>query len=160
VSAEFAPRGTGGPDGELDELYQEVILDHNRRPRNFRVLDGGRSAEGYNPLCGDRLRVYVRVDDGVISDVSFQGSGCAISKASASLMTESIRGKTTAEARVLFERFQRMITASADAPVDRLGKLAALAGVRKFPVRVKCASLAWHTLQAAVQARDEVVSTE
>ena len=160
MSAEFTPRGTGGPDGDLDELYQEVILDHNRRPRNFRVLDGGRSAEGYNPLCGDRLRVYLRVDDGVISDVSFQGSGCAISKASASLMTESIRGKTTAEAGALFERFQRMITASADAPVDRMGKLAALAGVRKFPVRVKCASLAWHTLQAAVQARDEIVSTE
>jgi nitrogen fixation NifU-like protein len=124
------------------------------------VLDGGRSAEGYNPLCGDRLKVYLRVDDGMVSDVSFQGSGCAISKASASLMTESIRGKTTAEARVLFERFQRMITAQADAPVDHLGKLAALAGVRKFPVRVKCASLAWHTLQAAMQARDEVVSTE
>ena len=160
MSAEFAPRGSGGPDGELDELYQEVILDHNRRPRNFRVLDGGRSAEGYNPLCGDRLKVYLRVDDGMVSDVSFQGSGCAISKASASLMTESIRGKTTAEARVLFERFQRMITAQADAPVDHLGKLATLAGVRKFPVRVKCASLAWHTLQAAMQARDEVVSTE
>lgn len=145
---------------ELQELYQEVILDHNRRPRNFRALEDGRRAEGYNPLCGDRLTVYLRVDDNVIKDVSFQGSGCAISKASASLMTESVKGKTIAEAGALLERFQRMITASADAPLDDLGKLTVLAGVRQFPIRVKCASLAWHTLRAAADARDEVVSTE
>jgi len=145
---------------ELDELYQEVILDHNRRPRNFRALDAGQKAEGFNPLCGDRITVYLSVDDGVIRDVAFQGSGCAISKASASLMTESVKGKTVAEAQALFERFQQMITARADAPVDNLGKLTVLAGVRQFPVRVKCASLAWHTLRAAVDARNEVVSTE
>jgi nitrogen fixation NifU-like protein len=145
---------------ELQELYQEVILDHNRRPRNFRVLEGGRKAEGYNPLCGDRLTVFLRIDNGVISDVSFQGSGCAISKASASLMTESIKGKSVTDATVLFKRFQQMITAPPDSPVDQLGKLTVLAGVRQFPVRVKCASLAWHTLQAAIEARDETVSTE
>ncbi|MGH9348290.1 MAG: Fe-S cluster assembly sulfur transfer protein SufU [Vicinamibacterales bacterium] len=145
---------------ELQELYQEVILDHNRRPRNFRAIEGGRKAEGYNPLCGDRLTLYLRVDNALIKDVSFQGSGCAISKASASLLTESVKGKTIAEAEALFDRFQRMITAPADAPPDDLGKLTVLAGVRQFPVRVKCASLAWHTLRAAVEARDEVVSTE
>jgi nitrogen fixation NifU-like protein len=145
---------------ELHELYQEVILDHNRRPRNFRVLAGGRTAEGFNPLCGDRLRVYLRVDDGVITDVSFQGSGCAISKASASLMTESVKGKTIAEAGALFNRFQQMITSPPDSPVDQLGKLTVLAGVRQFPIRVKCASLAWHTLHAAMNAGDGVVSTE
>lgn len=145
---------------ELQDLYQQVILDHNRRPRNFRVLEGGRRAEGYNPLCGDRLTVYLRVEDGVITDASFQGSGCAISKASASLMTESIKGQTIAEADRLFNRFQQMIMAPPDSPADRLGKLTALAGVRQFPIRVKCASLAWHTLRAAMDARDEVVSTE
>jgi nitrogen fixation NifU-like protein len=156
---------------ELQELYQEVILDHNRRPRNFRVLEGGRTAEGFNPLCGDRLTVYVKVDGSVIQDVSFQGSGCAISKASASLMTESVKGKNVSDAARLFERFQQMITAPPDTPVeerregvpgdrDRLGKLEALAGVRQFPIRVKCASLAWHTLRAALDSRGEVVSTE
>jgi nitrogen fixation NifU-like protein len=145
---------------DLQELYQEVILDHNRRPRNFRAIEGGRRAEGYNPLCGDRLTLYLRVDNGIIEDVGFQGSGCAISKASASLLTESVKGKTIAEADALFNRFQRMITAPAEAPPDDLGKLSVLAGVRQFPVRVKCASLAWHTLRAAVEARDEVVSTE
>jgi nitrogen fixation NifU-like protein len=145
---------------ELQDLYQEVILDHNRQPRNFRALEQGRKAEGYNPLCGDRLAIYLRIENGVIADVSFQGSGCAISKASASLMTESVKGKSVAEARNLFSRFHQMITAPSDSPVERLGKLEALAGVRRFPVRVKCASLAWHTLQAALDARDEVVSTE
>jgi nitrogen fixation NifU-like protein len=145
---------------ELQELYQEVILDHNRQPRNFRVLDNGRKAEGYNPLCGDRLTVYLRVEHDVIADISFYGSGCAISKASASLMTESIKGKSVADAKVLFNSFQQMITAPPDSPVDRLGKLTALAGVRQFPIRIKCASLAWHTLQAAIDARDETVSTE
>ena len=147
-------------NAELQDLYQEVILDHNRRPRNFRVLDPGCKAEGYNPLCGDRLTVYLRIEDGTIADASFQGSGCAISKASASLMTESIKGKSVADAEALFARFQRMITAAPDSPVDQIGKLTALAGVRQFPVRVKCASLAWHTLQAALRARDAVVSTE
>jgi nitrogen fixation NifU-like protein len=145
---------------ELQDLYQEVILDHNRRPRNFRAMEGGRRAEGYNPLCGDRLTVYLRVDNDVIRDVSFQGSGCAISKASASLLTESVKGKTIAEADALFDRFQGMITGPTEAPLDDLGKLTVLAGVRRFPVRVKCATLAWHTLRAAVEARDEVVSTE
>jgi nitrogen fixation NifU-like protein len=166
VSADSPSRGApksgdaSGADAGLQDLYQEVILDHNRRPRNFRALEGGRRAEGYNPLCGDRLTVYLRVDDGVIADVSFQGSGCAISKASASLMTESVKGKTVAEAVALFDRFQQMITAPADRPVDQMGKLTALAGVRQFPIRVKCASLAWHTLRGALGARDEVVSTE
>jgi nitrogen fixation NifU-like protein len=145
---------------DLQELYQEVILDHNRRPRNFRAMTDGRNAEGYNPLCGDRLVVYLRLKDDVIKDVSFQGSGCAISKASASLMTDSVKGKTLAEAEALFDRFHDMITAPSDTPLDGLGKLAVLAGVRQFPVRVKCASLAWHTLRAAAEARDEVVSTE
>jgi nitrogen fixation NifU-like protein len=145
---------------ELQELYQEVILDHNRQPRNFRVLETARKAEGYNPLCGDRLTVYLRVEDDVITDVAFQGSGCAISKASASLMTESLKGKSVAEANRLFNRFQQMITDAPDSPVAQLGKLTALAGVRQFPIRVKCASLAWHTLHAALEARNEVVSTE
>jgi nitrogen fixation NifU-like protein len=145
---------------DLQDLYQEVILDHNRRPRNFRVLADGRKAEGFNPLCGDRLSVYLHVDEDVITDVSFQGSGCAISKASASLMTESVKGKTIAEAAALFNRFQQMITSAPDSPADQLGKLTVLAGVRQFPIRVKCAGLAWHTLHAAMKARDEVVSTE
>jgi nitrogen fixation protein NifU and related proteins len=145
---------------DLQELYQEVILDHNKRPRNFRALEDGRKAEGYNPLCGDRLTVYLRTEDGVIKDASFQGSGCAISKASASLMTESVRGKTLAEAEALFERFHHMVTAPPDVPVEDLGKLSVFAGVRQFPVRVKCATLAWHTLRAAVEARNELVSTE
>jgi nitrogen fixation NifU-like protein len=145
---------------ELQELYQEVILDHNKRPRNFRVIEHGRKAEGYNPLCGDRMTVYLRVDNDVISDASFQGAGCAISKASASLMTESVKGKTIAEAEALLDRFHQMITGSPEASLGDLGKLTVLAGVRQFPTRVKCASLAWHTLRAAAEARDEVVSTE
>jgi nitrogen fixation NifU-like protein len=145
---------------DLDDLYQEVILDHNKRPRNFHPMDDGRKAEGYNPLCGDRLTVYLHVADGIITDASFQGSGCAISKASASLMTESVKGKTLAEADALFLRFHRMVTAPPDESVEDLGKLSALGGVRQFPLRVKCASLAWHTLRAAADARDELVSTE
>jgi len=148
-------------NAELQDLYQEVILDHNRRPRNFRTLSSGTHAEGFNPLCGDRLTVCVRVDHGVISDVSFQGSGCAISKASASLMTELVKGKTVADATRLFEQFQKMITGKPGGPTtEELGKLAALSGVREFPIRVKCASLAWHTLRAALDSRNEVVSTE
>lgn len=153
-------RHTTPDDVRLDDLYQEVILDHNRRPRNFRIIEGGRQAEGFNPLCGDRLTVYLRVADGVITDVSFQGSGCAISKASASMMTEIIKGKTIAEAEALFGRFQRMITAPPDGQSEPLGKLTALSGVRQFPIRVKCASLPWHTLKAAIENPDETVSTE
>jgi nitrogen fixation protein NifU and related proteins len=147
----------------LDDLYQEVILDHNKRPRNFRVIEDSedsQKAEGYNPLCGDRLTVYLRVNDGVVTDASFLGSGCAISKASASLMTDLVKGKSIADVEALFERFQRMITSAPDAPVEDLGKLSVLSGVRQFPLRVKCASLAWHALRAAAQAREEVVSTE
>ena len=145
---------------ELQDLYQEMILDHNRRPRNFRIIDDGSSAEGFNPLCGDRITDYLKVEDGTIKDVSFQGAGCAISKASASLMTESVKGKTIEEATALFERFQRMITAPPDDRTENLGKLTVLAGVRQFPVRVKCATLAWHTLRSAVDAPGGVVSTE
>jgi nitrogen fixation protein NifU and related proteins len=144
----------------FDELYQEVILDHNRRPHNFRTIEEGRHAEGYNPLCGDRLTVYLKLEGDRIKDASFQGAGCAISKASASLMTDSVKGKTVAEASALFDRFQRMITRSIDETVDDLGKLSVFAGVRQYPTRVKCASLAWHTLKAAAEARDETVSTE
>ena len=146
---------------DIADLYQEVILDHNRRPRNFRALESGRKAEGFNPLCGDKLTVYLTIENDVIKDVSFLGSGCAISKASASLMTEIVKGKTVQEAKTTFEGFHRMITAPGDQPIDpAMGKLTVLAGVRQFPVRVKCASLAWHTLKSAVDARDELVSTE
>ena len=148
---------------DLRELYQEVILDHNRRPRNFRTIESAnRHAEGYNPLCGDRLSLYLQVEDGVIKDASFQGSGCAISKASASMMTDSVKGKTVSEAREMFDQFQQMVTGSADRPVraERLGKCVVFEGVRNYPARVKCASLAWHTLRAAVDAQDRVVSTE
>ncbi len=145
---------------DLQELYQEVILDHNKRPQNFRAIKHGRKAEGHNPLCGDRVTVYLRVADGRIEDAAFQGSGCAISKASASLMTDAVKGRTLEEAEALFERFQRMITRDPDEPVDDLGKLSVFAGVRQFPIRVKCASLPWHTLRAAAQAREETVSTE
>lgn len=145
---------------DVQALYQAVILDHNKRPRNFRALDGGRRAEGDNPLCGDRVTVYLRVDDGIITDATFQGFGCAIVKASASLMTDSVKGKTVAEADALFQRFHRLVTSPPGAPLEDLGALSTLAGVRQFPVRVKCATLPWRTLQAAAEARDEVVSTE
>ena len=145
---------------ELGDLYQEVILDHNRRPRNFRTLDEGRRQEGYNPLCGDRLTLYVKLENDRISDVAFQGSGCAISKASASLMTEALKGKTIDEARVLFDRFHDMVTSSPDTPPPDLGKLSVLSGVREYPTRIKCASLAWHTLKAALSEEHSPVSTE
>jgi nitrogen fixation NifU-like protein len=138
---------------ELSELYQEVILDHNRRPKNYGALAGATAvAHGNNPLCGDKVDVYVRLDGDCISDVSFEGSGCAISKASASLMTEAIKGRTVSEAEHLFARFQHMVTTAPGdtADEDSMGKLAALAGVREFPIRVKCATLAWHTLKAAL----------
>ena len=147
---------------DLRDLYQEVILDHNKHPRNFGEIEGAdRHADGYNPLCGDRLAVYLNLDGDRITDVAFLGSGCAISKASASLMTDAVKGRTVAEARELFARFQAMITddAEAAAPAD-VGKLAVLAGVRDYPTRVKCASLAWHALRAACDDRHERVSTE
>ena len=145
---------------DLGELYQEVILDHNRRPRNFRTIEEGRSQEGYNPLCGDRLTLYVKLEGDRIADVAFQGSGCAISKASASLMTEALKGKTVAEARELFDKFHDMVTSSPDTVAPDLGKLSVLSGVREYPTRVKCASLAWHTLKAAVAGEHGTVSTE
>ena len=148
---------------DLRELYQEVILDHNKRPRNFRTIEHPtRTAKGHNPLCGDRLTLYLTLDGDRIADVAFEGSGCAISKASASLMTEALKGKTIAEAEALFERFHDVVTSPGDVPVntDGLGKLAVFAGVREYPARVKCASLAWHTLKAAVATPDAVVSTE
>jgi nitrogen fixation protein NifU and related proteins len=145
---------------DLSDLYQEVILDHNRRPRNFRAIESPtHHAEGYNPLCGDRLDLFLDVEGGVIKDVSFQGAGCAISKASASLMTDAVKGRTVDEARDLFARFHRVVTTPPDRPVEDLGKLSVLSGVREFPVRVKCASLAWHTLKAALE-RQENTSTE
>jgi nitrogen fixation protein NifU and related proteins len=137
----------------LDELYQNVILEHNRSPRNYRVMpDADGKAEGYNPLCGDQVTVWVRMDGDVIDDVSFQGAGCAISRASASLMTGAVKGKTRADAEVLFERFHRLVTGklAGEAP-ETLGKLAVFSGVSEFPVRVKCASLAWHTLRSALE---------
>lgn len=145
---------------ELSDLYQEVILDHNRRPRNFHALPGAsHTADGHNPLCGDRLRLYLKVEHGVVSDVAFEGAGCAISKASASMMTDAVKGRTVGEVDVLFHRFHRMVTTPPDCPVEDMGKLSSLAGVREFPVRVKCASLAWHTLKAAM-AQTPKVSTE
>jgi nitrogen fixation NifU-like protein len=146
---------------ELRELYQEVILDHSKRPRNFREMEGASGkAEGFNPLCGDMATVYVRLEGDVVKDVSFKGAGCSISTASASMMTEALKGKTRAEAEALFERFHALITRgrSEGAAAD-LGKLAVFSGVGEFPVRVKCASLPWHTVKAALQG-DRQVSTE
>lgn len=146
---------------DLRDLYQEVILDHYRKPRNSRGLAGAnRKAEGFNPLCGDRLTLYLKLKDGVIEDASFEGSGCAISTASASLLTESVKGKTEQEAEKLFRGFHTLVTQDAAAPASDLGKLEVLAGVREFPARVKCATLAWHTLHAALASQAETVSTE
>ena len=145
---------------DLSDLYQEVILDHNKRPRNFRTIDRpSHQAEGYNPLCGDRLHLFLTVEGDVITDITFQGSGCAISRASASLMTDALKGTSLADAHSLFDRFHRMVTTPPEVPIEDLGKLSVLGGVREFPVRVKCASLAWHTLKAAL-ARQTQVSTE
>jgi nitrogen fixation NifU-like protein len=147
----------------LDELYQEVILDHNKSPRNFRTIENAnRKAEGYNPLCGDQLTVYLNLENGIIKDISFQGSGCAISKASASLMTAELKGKTEAQAQELFENVHKMLMGDSR-PDDRgksVGKLEILSGVCKFPARVKCASLAWHTVNSALKAEENVASTE
>ncbi|MFS8979770.1 SUF system NifU family Fe-S cluster assembly protein [Cupriavidus necator] len=146
---------------DLRNLYQEVVVDHSRSPRNFgRLAAANRSAEGFNPLCGDRLTLYLRISDGVIEDASFDGSGCAISTASASLMTEALKGKTEAQARALFSAFHALVTAEPGRAGVPLGKLEVLAGVREFPARVKCATLAWHTMQAALENSAKPVSTE
>ena len=148
---------------ELDDLYQEVILDHNKSPRNFRAIaDADRKAEGYNPLCGDQVTIYLKIQDGTIQDISFQGSGCAISKASASLMTAELKGKTAAEAQRLFDSVHQMLTGECNDQKNgqQLGKLATLSGVYKFPARVKCASLAWHTVKSALKGEGAVVMTE
>ena len=147
---------------ELDELYQQIIVEHNRSPRNFKRLDDAtRSADGDNPLCGDRITVFVKLDGDVISDIAFQGKGCAISKSSASLMTGAVKGRKVVEAERLFHEFRDMV--SGDHPITdpkSLGKLAAFAGVRRFPSRIKCANLAWHTLHAALAGAAESVTTE
>ena len=138
---------------ELSDLYQQVILDHNKKPRNFHKLEAAnRSAEGHNPLCGDQLIVYMQLEDEVVKDISFEGSGCAISKAAASMMTQSLKGKTRAEAEKLFDEFHRMVTGQLDeeATPHQLGRLTIFSGVRDFPARVKCASLSWHTMHAAL----------
>jgi nitrogen fixation NifU-like protein len=147
---------------DLDELYRELIKDHSKRPRNFRVMEhADRHNEGYNPLCGDRFTVYLKMNGDVIEDVSFQGSGCAISTSSASLMTQALKGKTRAEAKAIFKSFHELVTKDdADMDLEKLDKLAVFAGVRKFPVRVKCATLAWHTLNAAIHGDNQPVSTE
>jgi nitrogen fixation NifU-like protein len=146
---------------DLRDLYQELILEHSKAPRNYRELAGAdRKADGYNPLCGDRFTVYLRMQGDSIQDVAFQGSGCAISKASASMMTQSIKGKTKEQAKELFERFRGTVTGKKNGDPSDLGKLSVFAGVAEFPMRVKCATLAWHTLQAALEGKQESVSTE
>jgi nitrogen fixation NifU-like protein len=161
-------------DPDLRDLYQNVILDHHKKPRNFhKVADANRSAEGYNPLCGDKVSVYVKMEGDLIKDIGFVGSGCAISTAAASMMTESLKGKTRAQADALFEQFHEFVTRAVEAEGEkgrrgegenegdvRLGKLAAFGGVREFPIRIKCATLPWHTLQAALKGKDTTVSTE
>jgi len=146
---------------ELRELYQDVILEHSKAPRNYRELpSSNHKAEGFNPLCGDHLTVYIDLEGNAIRDVSFQGAGCAISKASASMMTQMVKGKSKEEAEKLFETFHKMVTGQGNGDRESLGKLAAFSGVSEFPVRVKCATLAWHTLQAALEGKQDKVSTE
>jgi nitrogen fixation NifU-like protein len=146
---------------ELRELYQEVILEHSKKPRNFRVLESANhKAEGFNPLCGDHFTVYVDVKEDAISDIGFQGSGCAISKASASMMTQTLKGKTTGEAEGIFSKFHDLVTGQASSNGEDLGKLAVFAGVSEFPLRVKCATLAWHALRAALHGEEQAISTE
>lgn len=147
---------------ELSELYQQVILDHNKKPRNFHKLEAAnRMAEGYNPLCGDQLKVYMELEDEVVKSISFEGSGCAISKASASMMTQAVKGKTREEAEMLFNEFHRMVTGemNEEAEPNHLGRLTIFSGVREFPARVKCATLSWHTMHAAINGQ-EAASTE
>ena len=144
----------------VDDLYQETILDHSKRPRNFHVMeDANRKAEGYNPLCGDKLRLYLKIENDIVQDASFEGSGCAISTASASLMTESLKGKTREEAMRLLDKFHDLLTTDTEVTKD-LGKLVVFCGVRDYPARVKCATLAWHTLKSALSESDDTVTTE
>jgi len=147
---------------ELRELYQEMILDHGKKPRNCRVLPGAnRRAEGFNPLCGDRLTLWLQVEDGVVHDAAFEGRGCAISTASASLMTETLKGRTETEAQALFQGFHRLVTGEGPATGGpALGKLSVFSGVSEFPLRVKCATLCWHTMRAALENRVDPVTTE
>src|SRR5262245_13660432 len=148
---------------DLRDLYQTTILDHNKQPRNFRVPEGAnREAAGHNPLCGDRVTVHLVLEDGVVKDVGFQGNGCAISTASASLMTQAVKGRPVAEVQKLFDAFHELVTSDPQRDVDTaaVGKLAVLAGVREYPVRVKCATLAWHTLNAALAGNAATVKTE
>jgi nitrogen fixation NifU-like protein len=146
---------------ELRDLYQELILEHSKKPRNYRVLEtANHKAEGFNPLCGDHFTVYLDVQDGAIHDVGFQGSGCAISKASASMMTQMLKGKSAAEAEDIFTRFHGLVTGHAGGDGQDLGKLAVFAGVSEYPLRVKCATLAWHALRAALRGEEQAVSTE
>ncbi len=150
-------------DAELRELYQQVILDHNKSPRNFKKLENANfDAEGYNPLCGDKIHIYMQVENGIVNDISFVGSGCAISKASASLMSTIIKGKSKDEAESIFAKFHDLVTGklTGDEEIEELGKLAVFAGVRDFPARVKCASLAWHTMLNALEGKSEKVTTE
>jgi nitrogen fixation protein NifU and related proteins len=148
---------------DLRDLYQEVILEHSKAPRNYRELkDADHKAEGFNPLCGDHFTVYLHIEGDSIRDITFQGSGCAISKASASMMTQSLKGKTKKEAEELFQKFHKVVTGqgASNGNSTELGKLAVFSGVSEFPVRVKCATLAWHTLQAALEGKQDAVSTE
>lgn len=150
-------------DSEIRELYQEIILDHNKNPKNFRKIDSAsHSAEGYNPLCGDKINVYLNVENDEIVDISFEGSGCAISKASASVMTTLVKNKSIAEVKELFEKFKSLVTGKVEPDMLELGKLAVFAGVRDYPSRTKCATLSWHTVMAALAPKDapKVVSTE
>lgn len=146
---------------DIKDLYQEIIVDHNRSPRNFGKLDhADKTLEGFNPLCGDKLTLYLKTDGNTIQDISFDGSGCAISVASASLMTDAMKGKSMQEAESLFNDFHDLITTDKEADIEELGKLAALAGVKAYPARVKCASLCWHTLHSVIQGNDTPVKTE
>ena len=148
---------------ELSDLYQDITLEHSKRPRNYRTLEAAnRTVEGYNPLCGDHFTIYLNMGDGRIRDISFQGSGCAISKASASMMTQSVKGRTRTEAETLLENFRQVVTGqiACDDDGHGLGKLCVFSGVSEYPVRVKCATLAWHTLRAALDGRGETISTE
>jgi nitrogen fixation NifU-like protein len=148
---------------DLRDLYQEVILDHHKKPRNFHKLEhANRQADGYNPLCGDKLSVYLQIENGIIRDIGFVGTGCAISTASASMMTETLKGKSESEAQTVFERFHQLVTNHSEAAPDpaTLGKLAVFSGIREYPVRVKCATLAWHTMRAALEGKTETVATE
>ena len=146
---------------DLRELYQEVILDHNRNPKNFKKLENAsHTSEGYNPLCGDRINLYLQIEDDRIKDISFEGSGCAISKASSSVMTAELKGKSLAEAKELFKKFQGIITGKTEADFTGFDKLSVFAGVREFPIRVKCAALAWHTMLEAIENGTEAISTE